>query len=73
MLQKKNPTDGKNAITHIGTVYYAKKAKPIDLPVGTIVKSPHGVMFEVDSCTQARDALQIHGLWDLSISFGIDS
>ena len=52
VLPKKNPTDGKNAITHIGTVYYAKKAKPIDLPVGTIVKSPHGVMFEVDSCKQ---------------------
>ena len=50
VLQKKNPTDGKNAITHIGTSYYAIKAKPIDLPVGTVVRSPHGVEFNVTSC-----------------------
>ena len=52
VLNKKNPTEGKNAITHIGTVYYAKKAKPIDLPVGTVLQSPHGVLFEVVSCKQ---------------------
>ena len=45
VMSKKNPTDGENAITHIGTAYYAVKLKAIDLPEGTVIQSPHGVDF----------------------------
>ena len=52
VLQKINQPDGKAALTHIGTAYYAIQAKPIELPVGTSILSPHGISSTVTSCTR---------------------
>ena len=47
---KKNITEGKTAITHIGTYFFAKEERPLYLPPGTTMTSPRGVRFKVVSC-----------------------
>ena len=57
ILPFKANKEGKNAITHLGTAYFATKSKPIDLPNETVVRSPHDVQFVVTSC-DSRDQYQ---------------
>ena len=47
---KKFITHGKSAIMHIGTVFYLKNNRPLELPLGTKMTSPMGVKFIVTEC-----------------------
>ena len=46
----KNITDGKAAISHIGTATFLKEDHPFPLPIGTTMLSPLGITFLVVSC-----------------------
>ena len=43
-------THGKSATMHIGTVFYLKKNRPLELPLGTKMTSPMGVKITVTEC-----------------------
>ena len=48
----KNPIEGGNAISHIGTAYMARQCMPIYLPSSTRIRSPHRLLFVVDTCVE---------------------
>eukprot|EP00956_Cyclotella_meneghiniana_P022470 scaffold42566_cov60-Cyclotella_meneghiniana.AAC.1 len=52
MIQKKNQTAHKSAITHTGTAIFLKANVPIDLPQGSTVITPFGTRFKVTKCSR---------------------
>lgn len=59
MIQKKDQTAHKSAITHIGTAFYAKANVPIHLPKWTAVRSPSGIHFKVLTCSRHESGKNI--------------
>jgi hypothetical protein len=55
VIQKKDQTAGKSAVTHTGTTYYIKKEQPIEVANGSTMESPSGVQFKVQTCTRRCD------------------
>jgi hypothetical protein len=53
--RKKAQTDGKSAVTHIGTAYALKQDRPIELLIGTKMRSPSGIHFVITSCEDIGD------------------
>ena len=54
-IDKKNPTDGKSSINHVGTSFFLKQDRPYSLPKGTRMQSPKGTRFVVEECVQHSD------------------
>ena len=52
MIQKKDQTANKSAITHIGTAMYLKENVPIHIPPWSTVRSPCGMTFKVLTCSK---------------------
>ena len=61
MIQKKDQTAHKSAITQKGTAYYAKANIPIHIPKGSAIESPSGIRFKVLTCSKHAEKLIITG------------
>ena len=55
ILPKKNPGDGKSAVTHVGTLSFLKEDRPYIIPNGTTMTSPLGTRFKVINCVTSSD------------------
>ena len=55
ILPKKNPGDGKSAVTHGGTSSFLKEDRPYIIPNGTTMTSPLGTRFKVINCVTSSD------------------
>ena len=54
MPRKKDQSYGKLAVSHIGTVYYARQHMEIFIPNSTKIKTPFGNVFAVEACVEVK-------------------
>ena len=55
VINKKSNTDGKSALSHIGTATYLKQDRPFELLPGSEIVSPSGVEFRLTNCFKTDD------------------
>eukprot|EP00984_Skeletonema_dohrnii_P009331 scaffold3571_cov78-Skeletonema_dohrnii-CCMP3373.AAC.3 len=55
IINKKSNSDGKSAISHIGTATCLKQDRPFQLLRGTKIVSPSGIEFDLTKCSKTND------------------